>query len=291
LQYAKKQKKGFILMKKSTFKKFVAFALVVMMLASTCVVNTVFASSANYAEGKSYTVSGAFLGGKADDGVMLTDGVIPGAEISGSTVAFSGTGAVNVVTIDLASTYDDISKIIVGGVVIAGNRQYGAAVIEVSADGENFTAVTGSVETSEVIEGTTTNNFIYNFDAVSAQFVRVTITSANYVLTIGDIQVYGADAESDDTTSDDTTSDDTTSDDTTSDDTTSDDTTSDDTTSDDTTSDDTTSDDTTSDDTTSDDTTSDEEPGKPGDKGIVAFVVLAILSLAAVVVCKKVRRA
>ena len=102
------------------------------------------------------------------------------------------------------------------------------------------------------------------------------------------------DVTSDDVTSDDVTSDDVTSDDVTSDDVTSDDVTSDDVTSDDVTSDDVTSDDVTSDDVTSDDVTSDESsetPVKPGDAGIVMFAVLAVLALAALVVCKKARRA
>ena len=253
----------------------------------------------NYAKDKNYTVSGSFLSGKADDGVILTDGIIPESEIAGSIVSFSGTGAANTIIVDLAKVYKDINQIVVGGVVIENNRKYGSIVIEISADGENYTVVEGWYESEEEYAGTT-YNYIYDLASdVAAQYIKITIVSTDYVLTVGDIQVYGSGNVVDDESSDDVTSDDVTSDDVTSDDVTSDDVTSDDVTSDDVTSDDVTSDDVTSDDETSDDETSDDEttedtpvdPGKPGDSGIVMFVVLAVIALAALVVCKKARRA
>ncbi len=267
-------------MKKSTLKRFAALALVVMMLVTTCISYTASAAKVNYAQGKSYTVTGSFLGGKADNGVMLTDGTMAVVETAGQTAVFVGTGYTNTIVVDLGAVYTDINEIVVGGVIVVSNRAYGNVVIEVSANGVDFVAVTDYVVTDTLVEGSeVAHNYSYALASnVSAKFVKISVTQDLYCFGLSEVQVYGGDA-ADDTTSDaadDTTSD--AADDTTSDaadDTTSDaadDTTSDaadDTTSDaadDTTSD--ASDDTTSDaadDTTSDaadDTTSDE-PAAP----------------------------
>ncbi len=158
----------------------------------------------NYAKDQSYTVSGSFLAGRGDDGVILTDGIIPDSEIAGSTVSFAGTGAVNTIIVDLGNQYTDINKIVVGGVAITSNRQYGTVAIEVSTDGVNYTTLIGYVETSETVGGV--NNYTYDLASdVTAQYVKISIISAAYVLTVGDIQVYGSGNVSGDT-SDDTTS-------------------------------------------------------------------------------------
>ena len=147
----------------------------------------------NYAYEKSYTVAGDFLEGKPDNGTILTNGIIPTAEATGATVAFVGTGATNTVTINLGAKYIDINEIVVSGVVESGNRQYGSVTLSVSTNGSSYTALSGySTSTSTV--GSTTKYTYKLASATTAKYVRVTIVSSNYVLTLGEIEVYGGNA-------------------------------------------------------------------------------------------------
>ncbi len=154
--------------------------------------------SFNCAEGKPYTVNGAFLNDKVDDGKILTDGFIPEKEEAGKIVSFKGTGATSTITIDLGKKHVNINKIIVGGVIIGGNRQYGSAVIEISDDGVNYERFSGYIESVAVHSGTSHNYTYVPVPEVSARYVKISITNTAYVLTIGDIQVYGCEVYSDD---------------------------------------------------------------------------------------------
>ncbi len=153
----------------------------------------------NYALGKNYTISGKmdYLSGKGDDGSMLTDGFVPLAETEGQTVAFSGTGASNSINVDLGQIYTEIDEIVVAGVVVSGNRQYASVTIEASESGYSYTALSNYTENG-VVYSDKTNNYHYNFDSeITARYVKITFVSSAYVLTIGDIQVYGGDAVKD----------------------------------------------------------------------------------------------
>ncbi len=144
----------------------------------------------NYAEGKSYTVSGAFLEGKEDDGVMLTDGLIPFYETSGATVAFVGTNSVNLVTIDLGKVFTDIKRVTVSGIVIDGNRQYSAKV-KTSTDGNNFYYFSAYTTDEELLAGPSYSYTYAPTKAASARYIQVEFTNPAYVLTVGEIQVFG----------------------------------------------------------------------------------------------------
>jgi hypothetical protein len=78
-------------MKKSTFKKFVALALVVMMLAATCIVNVASASNLTISFVPSID-NGAEIRANSAAGSVLTDGVKEGGHESGVTVTTQGTG-------------------------------------------------------------------------------------------------------------------------------------------------------------------------------------------------------
>ena len=153
----------------------------------------------NYAAGKKYTTTTngeapAYLGGKADtDEYLLTDGVIPEAEIGGETVAFQGTSAANAVTINLGKKYTDINKIVFGGVRIDGNRQFTQVIVEVSTNGTTFTKVDSASITREDEEiATGTYNVTLKLSKkITAKYVKVTMISSAYVLAVSEIQVIG----------------------------------------------------------------------------------------------------
>lgn len=146
----------------------------------------------NCAENKSYTINGKFLAEREDDGKMLTDGFIPEVETSGQTVSVIGTNATSIITVDLGNVYTDISKVILGGIVINGNRQNGIVSIELSTDGVNFFAPYGYEDCLESVSGNTYNNVYYMLKDESARFVKITIINHNYVFTVGDIQVFAS---------------------------------------------------------------------------------------------------
>lgn len=151
-------------------------------------------SKENYAKGKSYTLSGklTYISALSDDGVILTNGIIPNAETVGQTVAFSGTNAVNTIVIDLAKVYTDINEIVVGGVRVNGNRQYGNVVIEVSSTNSSYSVVSNYKVANTMTNSTGTYNYSYRFSSnIAARYVKITFTSSDYVLTIGEIEVYG----------------------------------------------------------------------------------------------------
>ncbi len=148
-------------------------------------------SRTNYALGKTYTTNGSFLSGKEDNGTILTDGYAASTETSGATVAFTGTGATSSVTVNLGSIYVDIDEINVCGVIEGGNRQYGTVTLEISTNGATFTTLT---DYQTLALG---GKYSYRLNSkVSAMFVRVTFVSSTFVLAIGEIEVYGGNAES-----------------------------------------------------------------------------------------------
>jgi hypothetical protein len=103
-----------------------------------------------------------------------------------------GTGKTNVITIDLGKKYTDISKIVVGGVIVNGNRQYGAVTLEVSSNGSSFKQVNASVA-EEAIGESAAKNYVYTLDKVtSARYVKITLVSKDYVLALSEIQVIGS---------------------------------------------------------------------------------------------------
>jgi len=207
----------------------------------------------NYALNQGYTIEGEckYLGGKEDNGVLLTDGLVHWEEGAGWMTSFAGSNKTNIVTINLGQIRKDINEIVVAGVRVAGNRQYASVVIEVSNNGVDFTPVTNYV-VNEIALSDVVKTFSYALASdVAAQYVRISFTSFDYVLSISDLQVYGSGNVVDDEPSSDDSSADSSTD-------------------------------------SSDDTTN---PGDPGDAGIVVFVVLAVVALAALVVCKKARRA
>lgn len=148
----------------------------------------------NYALDKSYTVSGEYLSGKADNGSLATDGVIPIEEATGATLAFVGTGSTNSITVNLGAKYIDINEIVVAGVVLSGNRQYGTVTIEVSSNGVSYTKLSG-YSTSSSEYASSIYKYTYKLaEEVTAKYVRITFVTESYVLTIGEIEVYGGNA-------------------------------------------------------------------------------------------------
>jgi hypothetical protein len=148
----------------------------------------------NYAQNKKYSIEGkrTYNGGLADNGVILTDGIIPDNEIAGQTIAFSGTNSVNTITIDLEKLYADIREIIVGGVRVNGNRQYGNIVIEVSSDNNTYHRVSDYTLTETLTNETGTYNYSYVLsENTIARYVKITFTSTSYILTLGEIEVCG----------------------------------------------------------------------------------------------------
>ena len=128
---------------------------------------------------------------------MLTDGVIPEAEIGGETVAFEGTSKANAVVINLGKKYTDIDKLVFGGVRIDGNRQFTQVIVEVSTNGKSFTKVDSSNITREDAEiATGTYNVTLKLSKkITAKYVKVTMISSTYVLAVSEIQVIGYGAE------------------------------------------------------------------------------------------------
>ncbi len=148
----------------------------------------------NYAYQKTYTAIGEYLSDKEDNGTLITDGVIPSAEATNATIAFVGTGVSSSITINLAAKYVDINEIVVAGVVEYSNRNYGSVTIEVSSNGVSYTALSGY---SSSYEQYADNIYKYTYklaSEVTAKFVRITFVSKAYVLTVGEIEVYGGNA-------------------------------------------------------------------------------------------------
>ncbi len=154
----------------------------------------------NYAAGKKYTIEGALKyldASKTDNGEMLTDGIIPTSETPFETVAFAGSKVTNTITINLGKKCTDINKIRFDGVVINGNRQFADVIIEVSNNGSSFTKLSADDYTYAEVETEVANTFNIEYALakdVTAKYVRVTLTSKEYVLTLGEIEVIGGGA-------------------------------------------------------------------------------------------------
>jgi hypothetical protein len=266
VQYAKKQKKGFILMKKSTFKKFVAFALVVMMLASTCVINIASAANLTITVADDSTTS-VYTSGSAD-GSALTDGVKTGSYTSDSVSRMGSSGYTNfALSFDAAETFDTIKVYSFdNGSSFGYPSTADKYVVTVDGAAVDFTFETDATDATYPIA------VLKLASAVTTSSAVVTVYNQKYLLGIFEIEVANSGDSSDDETSEDVTSEDVTSEDVTSEDVTSEDVTSEDVTSEDATTEDATTEDATtedattedatSDDATSDDTTS-EEPAAP----------------------------
>ncbi len=148
----------------------------------------------NFAQNKKYTLSGKleYNGGLSDNGVILTDGVIPDGEIAGQTVVFAGTNAVNTILIDLENVYSNINEIVIGGVRVNGNRQYANVVIELSSDDVAYSVVSNYSVSNTLTNPTGTYNYSYKLSSnATGRYVRITFTSEAYILTLGEVEVYG----------------------------------------------------------------------------------------------------
>ncbi len=151
----------------------------------------------NYALNKTYSISGSLsylTDDKKDNGSLLTDGVVPTAEEAGKTAVFVGTNASNSIVINLGAKYIDINEIVVSGVVVNGNRQYATVTIEASTNGISYTTIA-----DYTLKSTEYASYAYEYSYklnsnVTAKYIKVTLVSQNYVLTVGEIEVYGGNA-------------------------------------------------------------------------------------------------
>ncbi len=153
---------------------------------------SVGAADTNYASGLTATFTKDGAEGAIQGGVItaLTDGTLPTDETAADSVWFAGTGASWAFTFDLGSTKTDLSSVYVYARVI-GNRGFDAkgAKVEVSNDNATFTAVSA---TTSLTDNATANykDFNINFTSVvSGRYVKVTLVSDQYILSLGEIEI------------------------------------------------------------------------------------------------------
>lgn len=290
-------------------KKFTALLLATIMVA-LCFSVMVSAADENLALGKSYTIVATdetplFAdGGKGyfwspcvdtDPGTLLTDGEVraAGALVAGGagqpkkTIELAGTYREGLITIDLENAAS-VSSVVVRNARRGGNRYTNIAKVEL-ATGDTFTEVQFT-ETKETVadsaqygaEGQDPKDQFFNltlsFTATNARYVRLTINTEfpegtteynvegvrGYIAQLDEIEVYGAAASTD--TPDDTTSEENNDEPATSE---------------------SEADSESEAPVPSQDTTPDTDTPETGDAGIAVFAVLAVVSLAGVVISKK----
>ncbi len=187
-------------MKLNAKNRALALVLAVLMLLSVAVVVwdvTANALTTNYAKGCSYTVSSTgYASGKEDSGSLLTDGVIASAETNGVTVAFIGTNQVQTVVFNLGSVKYDIKAVKFMNVFISGNRDFAAENVTISvAKTMNELGSVSNTYTYESVAQSGTNyfNFEYSLSTEAiGQYVRVTMSSPTYVLSLSEIEIWGS---------------------------------------------------------------------------------------------------
>ncbi len=190
LQNPKKTKKGYNLMKKGTFKKFVALALVVMMLAATCIVNV--ASAANL------TIT--FVGSVADgtavhsqsaDASVLTDGVKEGGYNVGLTVINQGSNKWTDYNLTFASK-TTIDTIVVYAASPAGGGSWNiddkASSYRLLVNGEAVAIDSVTVDRSADIYAVAT----IKFAAKEASTALIAIMNNVYISSIYEIEAFNS---------------------------------------------------------------------------------------------------
>jgi len=150
------------------------------------------AADTNYASGLTATFTKDGAEGAIQGGVItaLTDGALPTAELATDSVWFAGTGAMWAFTFNLGSVKTDLASVY-AYVRVTGNRGFYAAStkVEISNDNVTYTDVAGTVS---VADNATANykDVQFNFSSVqSAQYVRVTLSSDQYILSLGEIEI------------------------------------------------------------------------------------------------------
>jgi len=179
-------------MKSSRFiARLLVLAMVLGLFAAFPVMNAA-AADTNYASGLTATFTKDGNEGAATGGTVaaLTDGTFPTAETAADSVWFAGTGAAWAFTFNLGSVKTDLASVY-AYVRVTGNRGFYAAStkVEISNDNVTYTSVAGTVA---VADNATANykDVQFNFSATqSAQYVRVTLSSDQYILSLGEIEV------------------------------------------------------------------------------------------------------
>jgi|GEM_PF-6450367 len=187
-------------MKLNAKHRALALILATLMLLSVAVVIwdvTANALTTNYAKGCSYTVnSSGYASGKEDSGSLLTNGVIASEETNGVTVAYVGTNETQTIVFNLGSVKYDIKAVKFMNVFISGNRDFAADAVTISvAKTMSELGSDSNTFTYESIVQSGTNYFNYTYtlstEAVG-QYVRVTMSSPQYVLSLSEIEIWGS---------------------------------------------------------------------------------------------------
>lgn len=159
-------------------------------------------SVGNYALGAKYVYDSdvMFLSSCRDENTeFLTDGVVSYEEKTGETVAFTGTGSMVSLIIDLGEIKTDISKIVFRGVCDlaehnAGNRGFSKDKTKFffSEDEISYNRNKNFTMTSERKGESYFYDFSFTFDEpVSARCVRIIMYSPVYILSLSEIEIGG----------------------------------------------------------------------------------------------------
>ncbi|MBO7254651.1 MAG: hypothetical protein J6V36_05040 [Clostridia bacterium] len=187
-------------MKLNAKHRALALVLATLMLLSVAVVIwdiTANALTTNYAKGCSYTVnSSGYSSGKEDSGSLLTDGVVASEETNGVTVAYVGTNKTQTIVFNLGSVKYDIKAVKFMNVFVSGNRDFAADAVTISvAKTMSELGSDSNTFTYESIVQSGTNYFNYTYtlstEAVG-QYVRITMSSPQYVLSLSEIEIWGS---------------------------------------------------------------------------------------------------
>ena len=150
------------------------------------------AADTNYASGltPTYTKNGAEATPYGGTMAALTDGVFPTAEGATDSVWFSTSAANQEFVFNLGSVKTDLSSVY-AYVRYIGNRSFYAAgaKVEISNDNVTYTSVAG---TSSFVDNATANykDFEFNFNSVqSAQYVKITLVTDQFILSLGEIEI------------------------------------------------------------------------------------------------------
>lgn len=184
---------GGLFMKNATRRVSMLLAvLMVLSLLTAFPALVVGAADTNYALGIVPTVTkgGAELAPAGGSNAGLTDGVYATAEGDGAAHYFSGVNGLAEFVFDLGETKTDLSSVY-ASVRYTGNRSFEASLasVEISSDGSTYTAVSGE---KTFVASSTANyyDFTYAFYATqSARYVKVTLASAAYVLSLSEIEI------------------------------------------------------------------------------------------------------
>ncbi len=188
-------------MKNSTRK--VSMLLAVLMILGLFTAFPVMTASAatNYASGLTATVTkkadGSAITLTAGNLTYLTDGTKP-AEAAGATnsIQINGSSIPYYFVYDLGSVKTDLQSVAIYA-NFTSNRSFDEVAynVELSSDGTNYTAVTGSKSNAVSATNAVWTEYTYAFvGSQSGRYVRITAAAASYVLQLGEIEILNSGA-------------------------------------------------------------------------------------------------